>query len=69
MGRRRRAFLEHGLDLYAHGEHTIWTDPYIRRQLLLAQLDPETDAASRRPQARAAIDTVIDLARQGNPDS
>ena len=43
------------MDLYAHGEHTIWTDPYIRRQLLLAQLDPETDAASRRPQARAAI--------------
>ena len=54
MGRRRRAFLEHGLDLYAHGEHTIWTDPYLRRQLVLAQLDPATDAASRRPPARAA---------------
>lgn len=46
---------EQCLELYEHGEHAIWTDPYIRRQLLLAQLDPDTDAASRRPQARAAI--------------
>ena len=28
----------------------IWTDPHVSKQLLAAHLDPDTDAASRRPE-------------------
>ncbi len=54
------------MELYEQGEHAIWTDPYIRRQLLFAQLDPDTDAASRRPAARAATVDWL-LGRAGAP--
>jgi len=39
----------------APGTDSIWTDPYVSRELLEVHLDPSTDAASRRPAARAAV--------------
>jgi SAM-dependent methyltransferase len=32
------------------GAQLFWDDPYISQQMLAAHLDPDTDAASRRPQ-------------------
>lgn len=37
-------------DLFAPGEPQFWTDPHIARQMLAAHLNPEIDAASRRPE-------------------
>ena len=34
---------------FAPGEAHFWTDPHIARQMLAAHLNPDTDAASRRP--------------------
>jgi SAM-dependent methyltransferase len=34
----------------APGEPRFWDDPYIATQMLKAHLDPETEAASRRPE-------------------
>lgn len=45
------------MTLYEEGSGCIWTDPYIREQLLLAHLDAETDAASRAP---VVIDATIE---------
>ncbi len=36
--------------LFAPGEPRFWTDPHIARQMLAFHLDPEIDAASRRPE-------------------
>ncbi len=36
--------------LFAPGDRNIWTDPHIASQMLLAHLNPDTDAASRRPE-------------------
>lgn len=36
--------------LFAPGDQSIWTDPYISSQLLKAHLDPTNDLASRRPE-------------------
>lgn len=35
--------------LYEPGDAIMWTDPYISQQLLKIHLDPEIDAASRKP--------------------
>ncbi len=35
---------------YSPGEEHFWTDPHIAKQMLAAHLDPNTDAASRRPE-------------------
>jgi SAM-dependent methyltransferase len=35
---------------FAPHDAPFWNDPYIGRQMLAAHLDPETDAASRRPE-------------------
>lgn len=35
---------------YSAGEEHFWTDPHIATQMLAAHLDPNTDAASRRPE-------------------
>ena len=45
-------------ELFYKPEHSIWTDPYIQQNLLLAHLNPDTDAASRNPQS---IKTTIDF--------
>ena len=37
-------------DLDAQGEALFWNDPYISQQMLKAHLDPNTDAASRKPE-------------------
>jgi len=36
--------------LFAPGEVRFWTDPHIAQGMLVAHLDPNTDAASRRPE-------------------
>ncbi len=36
---------------FAQAGGRIWTDPHVSQQLLLAHLDPNTDAASRRPES------------------
>jgi SAM-dependent methyltransferase len=36
--------------LFAPGEPEFWTDPHIARQMLAFHLDPNLDAASRRPE-------------------
>jgi hypothetical protein len=36
--------------LDAPGEALFWNDPYIAQQMLKAHLDPDTDAASRKPE-------------------
>ena len=36
-------------DPFTPGEPLFWDDPYISFQMLKAHLDPDTDAASRRP--------------------
>jgi SAM-dependent methyltransferase len=53
----------------APGTDCIWTDPYISHNLLAAQLDPSTDAASRRPAAiEATLEWVLGLpAELGRP--
>jgi len=35
--------------LYEPGDALMWTDPYISQQLLKIHLDPDIDAASRKP--------------------
>jgi len=35
---------------FAPGEALFWDDPYISTQMLAAHLDPESEAASRRPE-------------------
>ena len=35
---------------FAEGESMFWTDPHIAKQMLSAHLDPNMDAASRRPE-------------------
>lgn len=42
--------LQHAPPPFAPGEPEFWTDPHIARQMLAAHLDPDTDAASRRPE-------------------
>jgi len=37
-------------DLDEPGEALFWNDPYISQQMLKAHLDPNTDAASRKPE-------------------
>jgi len=36
--------------LFAPHEALFWNDPHISQQMLVAHLDPDTDAASRRPE-------------------
>ena len=42
--------------LYAPGSHPLWTDPHVSAGMLAAHLDPDDDAASRRP---ATIDATV----------
>ncbi len=44
---------------FSPGEPRFWTDPHIARQMLAAHLDPQTDAASRRPETIQQIVTWI----------
>ncbi len=46
---------------YEPGEPQFWTDPYIATQMLQAHLDPNTDAASSRPER---IDAVCAFLRE-----
>lgn len=43
-------------DLFFKPDTSIWTDPYIQKNLLEAHLNPDSDAASRSP---AAIDKTV----------
>jgi SAM-dependent methyltransferase len=54
------------MELYETGNASIWSDPYVREQLLKAHLNPNSDAASRKPQTiKASIDWIL----QGQPDT
>ena len=45
---------------FSPGEPHFWTDPHIARQMLAVHLDPETDAASRRPETiQRTVDWLI----------
>lgn len=48
------------------GDTSIWTDPYIRAQLLAAHLNPATDAATRGP---AAIAATVDWILKDHPQA
>lgn len=41
---------------HARGTHELWTDPHLALGMLAAHLDPDTDAASRRP---ATIEATV----------
>lgn len=41
--------LQEAPPLFAPGAPAFWTDPHIAGQMLAAHLDPDSDAASRRP--------------------
>ena len=47
---------------FTPGNSSLWTDPYIAKQMLKAHLDPTLDAASRPPQMiDKTVDWVIQL--------
>jgi len=47
---------------FTPGEPHFWTDPHIARQMLAVHLDPETDAASRRPETiQRTVDWLIKI--------
>ena len=49
------------MELYETGDSTIWSSPYVREQLLQAHLDPNSDAASRKPQTiKATVDWIFE---------
>lgn len=50
------AFHERPAPFSRYTVNTLWTDPHIGRQMLAAHLNPDHDAASRRP---ATIDATI----------
>ncbi|MHB1294859.1 MAG: SAM-dependent methyltransferase [Anaerolineae bacterium] len=46
--------------LWASGTLPFWDDPHIAQQMLAAHLDPNTDAASRRPEAiERSVDWIV----------
>lgn len=46
--------------LFAPGEPHFWTDPHIARQMLAVHLDPNVDAASRRPEIiQRSVDWIM----------
>lgn len=47
--------------LFERGETRFWNDPYISQQMLAAHLNPDIDAASRRPEViERTVKWVID---------
>lgn len=48
------------MKLYETGNANIWTDPHIQKQMLLAHLNVNTNAASRKPQIiEATVDWIL----------
>lgn len=48
------------MELYEIGNENIWSNSYVREQLLKAHLSPDSDAASRKPKAiRATVDWIL----------
>jgi SAM-dependent methyltransferase len=48
------------MELYETGNASIWSNSYVREQLLKAHLDPDSDAASRKPQIiKATVDWIF----------
>ncbi|TBV04484.1 class I SAM-dependent methyltransferase [Stutzerimonas kirkiae] len=49
------------MELYETGNANIWSSSYVREQLLKAHLNPDSDAASRKPNTiRATVDWVLE---------
>ncbi len=47
---------------FSAGEEHFWTDPHIAKQMLTFHLDPNTDAASRRPETiRRMVDWIVNI--------
>lgn len=47
---------------FTPGEEHFWTDPHIARQMLATHLDPDTDAASRKPDTiRRTVEWLIQI--------
>jgi SAM-dependent methyltransferase len=56
--------------LFAPGEREFWTDPHISQQMLAAHLDPNTDAASRRPETiQKSVDWIVKILQLKPGDS
>ncbi len=48
------------MELYETGNANIWSNSYVREQLLKAHLNPDSDAASRKPKTiKATVDWVL----------
>ena len=48
------------MELYETGNANIWSNSYVREQLLKAHLNPDSDAASRKPKTiTATVDWVL----------
>ncbi|MCL2557849.1 MAG: class I SAM-dependent methyltransferase [Treponema sp.] len=53
--------------LYERSSESLWDDPYISKQLLAAHLDPDTDAASRKPDfINQSADWIASFLRPGD---
>jgi SAM-dependent methyltransferase len=54
-------------DLDTPGEALFWNDPYIAQQMLKAHLDPNMDAASRKPETiERSVAWMVDQLKLGN---
>lgn len=52
---------------FQKGTAQLWTDDHISQQMLLAHLDPNTDAASRKPETiRRSVDWIHNQFCKGN---
>lgn len=48
------------MELYETGSTNIWSNPHVREQLLQAHLNPDSDAANRKPKMiKATVDWVL----------
>ena len=55
--------------VFSPGEPLFWTDPHIATQMLAFHLDPDSDAASRRPQViQRSVDWMVQTLGLGAGD-
>jgi SAM-dependent methyltransferase len=55
---------------FTPGETQFWNDPHISKMMLAAHLDPNTDAASRRPDViERSVKWIVDVLKLNKGDS
>ncbi len=55
---------------FSPGEEHFWTDPHIAQQMLAAHLDPNSDAASRRPETiQRSVAWIVETLKLRSGDS